>query len=108
MVATYKDTCLHNQKKDCDCYEDDKLRKEEKTPRERGKQKKALRLREQSTNDTGNSNSNDQQDTTTIEKGDIEDIPDEQDHVWAPDSPIYVPPATFSSPDVSDDVTTTR
>lgn len=67
--------------------------------REWGKQKKALR--EQSTNDTGNLN--DQQDTMNIDKEDIEDIPDEQDQVWAPDSPIYVPPATFSSPDVSDD-----
>ena len=83
----------------CNCYYDDKLWKEEKTPRERGRQKKALR--EQTTNDA--SNSINQQDTLNVDKEDVEDISDKDDQVWAPDSPIYVPLAIFSSPDVSDD-----
>ena len=34
---------------------------------------------------------------------DNENVVDIGSPAWAPDSPIYVPPATFSSPDVSDD-----
>ena len=34
---------------------------------------------------------------------DNENVADIGSPAWAPDSPIYVPPATFSSPDISDD-----
>ena len=34
---------------------------------------------------------------------DNENIVDIGSPAWVPDSPIYIPPATFSSPDISDD-----
>ena len=48
------------------------------------------------------------EDTDTADKEhhreiDNENIVDIGSPAWVPDSPIYVPPATFSSPDISDD-----
>ena len=48
------------------------------------------------------------EDTETTDKEhrreiDNENIVDIGSPAWVPDSPIYVPPATFSSPDISDD-----
>ena len=48
--------------------------------------------------DIGNSN---KEDIGDVANENVEDIGSEP--AWAPDSPIYVPPATFSSPDISVD-----
>ena len=70
--------------------------------REWGKMKKASR--EQPTQQADKVDVED----TTIDKEDIENVSNNSVEdigppAWVPDSPIYVPPAVFSSPDISDE-----
>ena len=76
--------------------------------RERGRRTKISRESKQADKEDNENVTVNVEDTETTDKEhqreiDNENIVDIGSPAWVPESPIYVPPATFSSPDISDD-----
>ena len=79
--------------------------------REHGRRTKISRENKQADKEDNENVTVNVEDTETTDKEhhreiDNETIVDIGSPAWVPDSPIYVPPATFSSPDISDDDST--
>ena len=76
--------------------------------REHGRRTKISRESKQADKEDNENVTVNVEDTETTDKEhyreiDNENIVDIGSPAWVPESPIYVPPATFSSPDISDD-----
>ena len=76
--------------------------------REHGRRSKIFKENRQADKEDNENVTINVEDTETTDKEhqreiDNENIVDIGSPAWVPDSPIYVPPATFSSPDISDD-----
>ena len=76
--------------------------------REHGRRSKIFKESRQADKEDNENVTINVEDTETTDKEhhreiDNENVVDIGSPAWVPDSPIYVPPATFSSPDISDD-----
>ena len=71
--------------------------------REHGRRTKISKENKQADKEDNENATVNVEDTETADKEHHREIVDIGSPAWVPDSPIYIPPATFSSPDISDD-----